>query len=36
MSPFDYALGLVSILVGLALADVAASLHRLRFGVSHA
>ena len=29
MSPFDYALGLVSILVGLALADVAASLHRL-------
>jgi hypothetical protein len=29
LSPFDYALGLVSILVGLALADVAASLHRL-------
>lgn len=29
MTPFDYALGLVSILVGLALADVAASLHRL-------
>jgi len=29
MSPFDYALGLVSILVGLALADIAASLHRL-------
>ena len=29
MSPFDYALGLVSVLVGLALADVAASLHRL-------
>jgi len=29
MGPFDYALGLVSILVGLALADVAASLHRL-------
>ena len=29
MSPFDYGLGLVSILVGLALADVAASLHRL-------
>jgi hypothetical protein len=29
MSPFDYALGPVSILVGLALADVAASLHRL-------
>lgn len=29
MSPFDYALGLVSILVALALADVAASLHRL-------
>jgi hypothetical protein len=29
MSPFDYALGLVSILVGLALADVVASLHRL-------
>src|SRR4051812_6348873 len=29
MSPFDYALGMVSILVGLALADVAASLHRL-------
>jgi hypothetical protein len=29
MSPFDYALGLVSIVVGLALADVAASLHRL-------
>jgi hypothetical protein len=29
MSAFDYALGLVSILVGLALADVAASLHRL-------
>ena len=28
MTPFDYALGLVSILVGLALADVAASLHR--------
>jgi hypothetical protein len=29
MSPFDYALGLVSMVVGLALADVAASLHRL-------
>ena len=29
MSPFDYALGLVSILVGLALADIAASLHWL-------
>ena len=29
MTPFDYALGLVSILVGLALADLAASLHRL-------
>src|SRR6202043_450438 len=29
MGPFDYALGLVSILVGLSLADVAASLHRL-------
>lgn len=29
MSPFDYALGLVSILVGLALADLATSLHRL-------
>jgi hypothetical protein len=29
MSPFDYAVGLVSILVGLALADVAASLHKL-------
>jgi len=29
MSPFDYALGLVSILVGLALADVATSLHKL-------
>ena len=29
MTPFDYAVGLVSILVGLALADVAASLHRL-------
>jgi hypothetical protein len=29
MGPFDYGLGLVSILVGLALADVAASLHRL-------
>lgn len=29
MSPADYALGLVSILVGLALADVVASLHRL-------
>ena len=29
MNPFDYALGLVSILVGLALGDVAASLHRL-------
>jgi hypothetical protein len=29
MTPFDYALGLVSVLVGLALADVAASLHRL-------
>jgi hypothetical protein len=29
LSPFDYALGLVSILVGLALADVAASVHRL-------
>ena len=29
MTPFDYAVGLVSILVGLALADVAASLHKL-------
>jgi len=29
MTPFDYAVGLVSILVGLALADVATSLHRL-------
>ena len=29
MSPFDYAVGLVSILVGLSLADVAASLHKL-------
>jgi hypothetical protein len=29
MTSFDYALGLVSILVGLALADLAASLHRL-------
>src|SRR5437588_9938226 len=29
MSPFDYAIGLVSILIGLALTDVAASLHRL-------
>ena len=29
MSPFDYGLGLVTILVGLALADIAASLHRL-------
>jgi len=29
MTPFDYALGLVSTLVGLALADLAASLHRL-------
>ena len=29
MSPFDYAFGLISILVGLALADVAGSLHKL-------
>ena len=29
MGPFDYALGLISILVGLALADVAGSLHKL-------
>ena len=29
MSPFDYAVGLISILVGLALADVATSLHKL-------
>ena len=29
MSPFDYGLGLVTILVGLALTDIAASLHRL-------
>lgn len=29
MTPFDYAVGLVSILVGLALADVATSLHKL-------
>ena len=29
MGPFDYALGLISILVGLALADVVGSLHKL-------
>jgi hypothetical protein len=29
MGPFDYAVGLISILVGLALADVATSLHKL-------
>jgi len=29
MTPFDYAVGLVSILVGLALADLATSLHKL-------
>jgi hypothetical protein len=29
MSPFDFAVGLVSILVSLALADVASSVHRL-------
>lgn len=29
MSPFDYAVGLVSIIVGLALADLATSLHKL-------
>ncbi len=29
MTPFDYAVGLMSILVSLALADVAASLHKL-------
>ena len=29
MGPFDYAVGLISILVGLALADVGGSLHKL-------
>jgi len=29
MGPFDYAVGLISIIVGLALADVASSLHKL-------
>jgi len=29
MSPFDYALGLLTILMGLALADVAFSFHKL-------
>src|SRR5436305_2378416 len=29
MAPFDYSVGLISILVGLALADIAGSLHKL-------